>query len=621
MAGATVHLRHAAFSEYDLTTDADGAFTFELVPPSGRRFAIDAEIERDGVFRTARVWVGLTKPGQELDVEVVLPMQGTVSGWVEDANGATVPGAVVTLREGSFPNRSLVHNADQDGNFSFTNVFAGSVSLSAQAPSLGGLGGREVVEIVEEGQEVYGVIVLEATGEVTGTIYSPETGEVVPTAQVTLVRSPYYTFDSVTASEGQFRFRLLPLDAYRVVVFDPATGRFGQSDWLSVDFNGQVVTADVTLQARGDVDGHLYEPESGLGVPGATIRLNSRSLRPFTTYSSTDVDGYFEFLGIPEGTFTLGTKEPGGRRLASGSGEIVEEDQLVTVDLYLEAVGRVVGTVLNPPGLPDGPFANANAVLYESGTVIGASLDNPFAFEGVLTGRRLDLWAYENGGDHRGYLRSSLSSGQAELTLDVRMEALGSAAVTVVDSFGAPVGGADVELRNNGFYGWKSLAASTGGDGRAVFQGLGAGWISVSVTRPASVLRGFGQRPARPRRRDGRDPGDARGRRQRRGPGACSPTASLRPRTPWSCSTIGSRTLQTLADANGDFTFAVRSPRHFQGVRPGELRARARSSAPGRSPPTATRWLSAPWCSTTTTRRSSRSRRSAEPRISRSRPS
>ena len=309
------------------------------------------------------------------------------------------------------------------------------------------------MEIVEEAQEVFSVVVLEGTGEVTGQVTRPETGELVPTAQVALDRGARNNFDSITTTEGEFRFRLLPLDTYRVRVFDPTTGRFGRSDWFSVDFNGQVVDVPVTLEARGSVDGHLYEPESGLGVPAATIRLDTRSIHPFITYASTDVDGYFEFQGIPEGSFTLETREPEGRRLANGTGEIVEEDQLVTVDLYLEEIGRVVGSVLNPAGQPAGLFANANAVLYESGQVIGASLDNPFAFDGVLTNRRLEVRAYENGGDHRGVAKGTLAEGEAEITLDVEMQPLGSAAVTVHDSGGSPLSGVDVRLRNSGFYG------------------------------------------------------------------------------------------------------------------------------------------------------------------------
>ncbi len=494
VAGVTVNLRHPAFGQYDLTTDAEGKFAFELIPPGSDRFAIDAEIERDGVYRSARIWAALTRAGQDLEVEITLPMQGAVSGWVADADGALVPNAVVTLREGVFPNRTLVHNTDADGNFSFTNVFAGPVSLSAQAPTLGGLGGRDQVEIVEEGQEVYSVITLESTGEVTGRVLSPETGEVVPTVQVAIDRrlgiSSYDTIETLTTNEGEFRFRLLPLASYRVRAFDPSTGRVGQTDWADVSANGQVVDIPLTLEVRGIVEGHLYEPESLLGIPGATIALRTSSLRPFTTYASTDVDGHFDFAGIPEGAFTLTTRDPGGRRRASGSGEIVAEDQVVTVDLYLEAVGRVVGSVLAPVGQPDGLFANSDVVIYEGLTVVGATLDNPYAFDGVIAGRSLEIDAHENGGDHRGRAYGKLQPGEAEITIDVRMEPLGAAAVTVQDSQGNPVAGASVRLGNRSFYGWKSLSASTGPDGRAVFAGLGAGPVSVSAVQPVSQLRG-----------------------------------------------------------------------------------------------------------------------------------
>ncbi len=550
--GATVNLRHPAFSDYDLVTDEEGQFTFSLIPPGAGRFAVDAEIERGGVYRTARVWVALTKAGQELDVEIVLPQQGTVSGWVEDANGATVPGAVVTLREGSYPYRRQIHNTDEDGNFSFTNIFAGSVSISAQAPELGGLGGRDAVEIVEEEQVVFSVVVLQGTGEVTGRVYSPETGELVPTAQVALDRNVRNNFDTITTTDGEFRFRLLPLGTYRVRVFDPTMGRFGRTDWFSVDTNGQVVDVPVTLEARGSVDGHLYEPESGLGVPAATIRLRTESIRPFTTYASTDVDGYFELEGIPEGEFTLQTREPDGRRQAKGAGEIVTEDQLVTVDLYLEAVGRVVGSVLNPEGQPAGLFANANAVLYESGQVVGASLDNPFAFDGVLTGKGLEVRAYENGGDHRGKVTGKLADGEEEITLDVQMQPLGTAAVTVVDSGGNPVGGVEVNLRNNGFYGYKNLTTTSGADGRTLFDTIGAGWISVSAKQPVTLLRGSTEGDLT---LDGeqveltvqlQDSGIVRGR-----------VVLADGVTPAEDALVvvkrGSRTLQVLADANGDF--------------------------------------------------------------------
>ena len=224
----------------------------------------------------------------------------------------------------------------------------------------------------------------------------------------------------------------------------------------------------------------------------------------------------------------------------------------ITVDLYLEEIGRVVGSVLNPAGQPAGLFANANAVLYESGQVIGASLDNPFAFDGVLTNRSLEVRAYENGGDHRGVAKGKLAEGEAEITLDVEMQPLGSAAVTVQDSGGNPLGGVDVRLRNGGFYGYKSLAATSGADGRALFDTLGEGWISVTATQPVTLLKG-----------------SARGDLTLDGEQVeltvqLEPSGTVRGRvvladgvTPAEDALVavkrGGRTLQVLADANGDF--------------------------------------------------------------------
>lgn len=557
VAGAQVFLRHPDLPDYDLTSGEDGSFTFELVPPSTGRFPLDVTVEQGAVFRKARVWVRFDKFGQELDVEVVLPKQGTVTGFVEDASGYPVPGAVVTLRESSYPHRALVGNTDGEGYFSFTNVFEGRVALSAKAPSLGGLGGRTRVEVIDEGEEVFGLISLEATAEITGQVINPADGEPVSSAAVTLYRWGTGRFDRVNAdADGRFRFRLLPLDMYRVWVFDPTTGRHGSLDGLVVELNEQVVDTVVPLEVRGEVDGHLSE-SSGTPVPGATIKLITDSQVDLKTFSSTDVDGYFEFLGIPEGSFTLSTQEPGGRRKAKGAGEIVEEGERVTVDLELEAAGRVMGSVLNPPGAPAGLFANVNVLLEQSGQVIGASLANPFAFDGVLEDKKFTLTAREVGGDHRARATGTLRAEDGgEIIVDLEMVPIGNAEVSVIDSFGAAVSGADVNVTNSGFYSTKKLSASTGGDGTAFFSGLGEGSVSVSATNPLNGLKGSGNGELA---LDGetvavavqlQDSGSVSGR-VLLSDGVTPALDAL------VVLTRGSRTLQARIDENGDFAFAV----------------------------------------------------------------
>ncbi|HEY9422946.1 MAG TPA: carboxypeptidase regulatory-like domain-containing protein, partial [Thermoanaerobaculia bacterium] len=493
--GAQVLLRHPNFSDYDKTTDAEGKFTFELVPPVGHAFPIDVVYEEGTVFRKSQVWVRYNQRGQDLDVEIVLPKQGSISGRVADSNGELVPGSVVTLQENVYPHRTMVVNADAEGSFEFNNIFAGTVTLSARAPSLGGLGGKTTVEIKAEGEEVAGVtIFLEPTGKLFGQVTLPPAppateGTVVASAEVRLLRYGYL-FDTINAdAEGRFEFNLLPLGWYEVIAFDPRTGRFGRSGSKYLGANNQELAANVQLEARGTVNGHLYEPGTTLGVPGATIQLGAQSIHGFTTYSSTGADGSFSFFGIPQGKFDLSTREPGGRRRASGRGEIVTEGQTVTVDLFLDRQGTVIGSVLNPIGDPDGTFPNANTLIYQNGQIVGATLSSDYEFQGIILNEWFRLRTEEVGGPHRGEISGTIKE-EGPVRMDIRMRPIGAVKVDVFNSFGAPVPAAQLEVISDGFYGHKRLSADTGTDNSALFQDIGEGRVSVYANDPATGLKG-----------------------------------------------------------------------------------------------------------------------------------
>ncbi len=490
-AGATLTLRHPDLGLFDVTSDMDGHFLFDLVAPSPRPMAIEATFEDGLVLRQARVFLRLDRFGQELNVELTLPKQGMVSGLVEDSNGTPMPGATVTLKESVWPFRARQQQADASGAFAYTNVFTGRLTLSAEVQALGGLGGKRTVDLTREGEEISGVVIrLEDTGEISGLILSPVDGSPVVSAELQLYTAGRLFDSATTAGDGAFLFRLLPLGTYQLRAFDPATGRAGRLDALVLGANGQQLDGTLILEARGMVDGHLYEPQSAVPVPGATVALYSRSATPITTYSSTDAAGLFRFEGVPQGLFTLNAKEPGGRRRASGEGEILAEDQLVTVDLFLEASGSVTGTVLNPPGAPAGPFSPVNLVARQDGVVIGSASTSNYHFEGIIAGRRFTLTASEPGGQHIGSVSGTLTAEGEDLALDLPMEPIGSVLTTVVDSFGAPVAGASVTLRSRGPYPGQLFAGETAADGTILFTNVGTGTLSATATDPASGLGG-----------------------------------------------------------------------------------------------------------------------------------
>ena len=494
--GATVRLTGGSFQDFDLTSDAEGRVHFDLVPKGN--YTLSISTDNGLIFRRQRVGVRVALKGEEVEVEAVLPKQGEVQGLVQtapDANGvsAPVPGAVVTLREGGYPWRTLIHNADENGYFAFENIFEGEVTLEAQAPSLGGLGGRVVEEIHTEAQEVTTFIELEPVAEISVRVVSPETGLPVPGVRIDLARSHF--FDAVSSDEeGEGRFRLLPLGNYRVHVFDPDTGRRGRSAWIDLAENNQLEEVEVVLEIRGDVAGVLTDGNTAKELPGRVIKLRSYGLRWFTTYATTGRDGDFVFEGIPEGDFTLETHGPQKRRWARAEGYLAEEDEVITLDLVLEQTGTVIGRVLNPPGLANGPWeqSEVNVWLEQGSWVVDASLENPYALSGVVANRRFVMRAKERGGLHQAVSSDVLATEGGEKTVDLRLRALGSATVSVFDSNDQPVPGASVALHNGHefAFGGSSFDASTGSDHQVAFDDIREGTLWTRAIDPRTGLKG-----------------------------------------------------------------------------------------------------------------------------------
>ncbi len=138
--GARVDLRHPGLSA-SIFTDAEGRFEFPLVPPEDLPFPIDAFYEDGVAFRNARILVCFTRFGQVLEVEIVLPKQGSISGIVEDSFGEPVALADVALTETEYPRRQLTHSrpTTRDGSRSPTSSKARSTCARGRSRSAAGV--------------------------------------------------------------------------------------------------------------------------------------------------------------------------------------------------------------------------------------------------------------------------------------------------------------------------------------------------------------------------------------------------------------------------------------------------------------------------------------------------
>jgi hypothetical protein len=126
----------ALFRDNFVGADSFGNFTFERVPVGP--FSLQATDENGTVYVTVNGTVA--NPGDTTTLNIVLPATSSVSGTVFGTDGATpVPNAPVRIEnidstgpEGFYSQQA---NADNGGNFSFTNVPVGNVRVSASDPN------------------------------------------------------------------------------------------------------------------------------------------------------------------------------------------------------------------------------------------------------------------------------------------------------------------------------------------------------------------------------------------------------------------------------------------------------------------------------------------------------
>jgi hypothetical protein len=493
VAGAPVRLFHPMLATYQVETDAAGRFRFEGVAPHNYCCRLETEVDDGLVYRAGAVGAQVTRHGQTVAVEIVLPVQGRVSGRVEQAGGAPVAGAVVTLAGGRYPHQRMQAQTDANGEFSFGNVLEGEIALGAIDAT--GLGGRATTTIDAEGQERHVQIRLEPAGEIEGVVRSPLDGSPVPFAQVQLRRGGAL-FDAATADDaGRFLFVAVPLGTFTAEAFDNASGRAGRSQPAVLDEAGERIATEVVLEARGSVVGHLEEPD-GTGVGAASVRLQSSGLSRLVLFASTEGDGAFEFVGIPAGRFRLSAREPLGFREASAEGEIVEEGETVEVDLVLEALTTLIGDVLEPVEGSTALYAEPVSIeVRQSFRLVGGSTANPYEVTGLIAGQNFQVRARQLGGPHRAEVLGRAAASDAPQRADLRIWPIADLRVEVRDTAGVPIAGAELDLRSASPYnGTGPLPprrfASTGDDGSATFLAVGSGPFTVFARDPLTQLRG-----------------------------------------------------------------------------------------------------------------------------------
>ena len=446
-------------SEQEQNTVA-GEFSFGPVAPGS--FVVHA---RDPLTGNRGIVRATSINGDQVVIDVNLLGQGSVDVHVVDAaTGDSVPGAVVDLSSGS-PVAALLppfqtEVTDAQGIVSYSGIPEGRFSVSVLLP--GGespLRGSGSGEVFVDGQQVPTITIrIATTGAVHGTLYDAAGAVPIPFGEVRLSRGGIDSIDLYTSADdqGEYSFDAVsiePTQEIRLEFFDPRTGRIGfaTTDDLGNPIIVDTATArqiDISLLPVGQVSGVISRP-AGDPIENARVELRSAMLvspggqirdesffGPGVLTTSSNLTGAYIIDRVPAGDFTVTATDIVSEAMGSEPGFIASEGEELVVDVTVEGLGEVQGTVYQADGTTPVPFA-VLTLTTDSGRQESVFADDSgeYIFPHVpLEG--FEVVSREQGGNDGGVVGGRLQADAEIAVADVIFIGTGEVSGTVYESDG-----------------------------------------------------------------------------------------------------------------------------------------------------------------------------------------
>ncbi|MGE3957098.1 MAG: Ig-like domain-containing protein [Vicinamibacterales bacterium] len=391
--GAQVTVDFGAKGRFNTTTDVNGAYQFQFLPfatftltvfdPATRGRAIDS-----GAFTTS---------GETLTRNETLLPQGALLVTVVDADGVPVNGASVSV---TVQTQGLADSLQgvtaplngNDGQVLLDRLLAGSFSVTASASGLGG--SASGVLAADEVQPV--TVQLEARATIEGIVYEPD-GQTPAAGSVRVVSQANQT-TILALVNGAFSAPNLKLGTYRVQAYDGGNRLRATSGDVVLSANGDVAQVPLVSVGLGTVQGRVLHPTGG---DAGNLTVTLRSLNPtFGGFASTQTDaaGNYAFGNVVVGPVSLSASKPSEQLLGEATGTLATHNQVLSLDILLEANAIGLPTTLNDVqdsiygiNTDGGLYGGTGAVFTRGGQKLTLTAGGtPVAFTGAGFGTRED---------------------------------------------------------------------------------------------------------------------------------------------------------------------------------------------------------------------------------------
>ena len=470
--GVTVTLSGQTFAT--TTTDPVGRFSFTFVPLG--IFTIDATDSSGNHGRTSG---NIPVTGETVGANVTYLGRATVTGTVADSDGVAVPNAAITLNSGSVFGGTASTVSDSSGKYSFSNIFVGSFTVTAQ-DSTGRRGGQATGNVTSDGQTVTTNIKLGAAGSITGTVTLADGVTIVAGAQVSLSN---YGLSTISDANGNFAFNILPTGTYQLSATNPATGDRGSSS-ATINTQDQVVTVTIKLNGQGQVVVTVVDG-SGANVAGAQLTLTSSTSFGNSYTGVTQTNGTYTFAKVLAGSFTLSAVDPSTQLSGTATGS-VSVNGSTPITVTLQPAGNIVGTVYGPDGATPAPGIQIQLQGQVSRTTTSAA-DGSYQFTTVPVNSYI-LAAFDSYGNLRASASNvALSSQGQTVTQNLTLIGVGSVSGLVSNPDGTPAVGIGVTLNSLAPGYSRSFSSATDINGNYSIGQVPVGGFNVSALQQSAT--------------------------------------------------------------------------------------------------------------------------------------
>jgi hypothetical protein len=486
-----------------------GAFAFSNV------FVGPFTVEAAGSFSPDPVSVGGQIPvnGATTQVELRVTPTSRVTGSVVLPDGVTAagPNIVVRFKSDAFktvcttegkattcidvPQGIQAENAvtDENGHFVVPLVNPGRFTLTAEDPATG-LSGQLRAQ-VSPGQTGEFTLRLLKRATLTVKVHHNDGSPVTAGARVDIRQITYPQKSLARTSDGTGAVVLGGGDAFGegeivVTAMDLTTGFAGRASGR-ITSNDNAVTIDVYLfDASGSVGGTVFRSDRLTPVANADVVI-SNAKGPLA-FAQTDASGNYLADVIPVGPFTIDVFEPATARLGFAAGAVTLDREQVLTNVFQAAVGQVTGRVLTAGSLAPlklwnvtltqlSPAGRSLPLMYAT-----TGLDGGFAFPGTTAGAfQLFAQRYPLYGAGQGRLQDEGDVVDVPIVVSVPTPEFGSVEGTVVDSFGASVGNAQVRMCtgacNSPTSSYQEFSVTAGADGSFAIAHVPVGRLEILV--------------------------------------------------------------------------------------------------------------------------------------------